>query len=527
MQVDWVLGLELLATAVFAAVAGLLALAALQARGAASRGAIFTETAGGTTFLFDGETLVDATPGARALLAQSHGKGSPWARLLAVLGPRFPAFETRLGALSGEGRIALASVDSGQAPLMLRAELRGGLTRITLLDPEAETNPPGADPLTQRVIEEELAQLRSTVTQAPMMIWREAAGGDVVWANSAYLLQAARSLDPGQDLGWPLPRLFERTASAQGASGQRQRLEQPGGGAVWFDLISYPDGEGRLVFGLPADAAVQAEGHLRDFMQTLTKTFAHLPIGLAIFDNQRQLALFNPALIDLTGLPPDFLSLRPTLFAVLDAMRDRNMIPEPKDYRGWRKQMNELEKAASSGTYEETWSLPSGQTYRVIGRPHPNGALAMMFEDISNEMSRTRRYRADLELGQAVIDAMDDAIAVFSQAGLLVMSNAAYATLWGHDPAAGLGDGAIATLAAHWRDNSAPSPIWSEAERFVATLGERAAWGGDARLADGRLVSCRFSALAGGASLVTFRPAAPVEGTAPAFATARAVRRSA
>ena len=26
-------------------------------------------------------------------------------------------------------------------------------------------------------------------------------------------------------------------------------------------------------------------------------------------------------------------------------MHDRSMIPEPKDYRGWRKQMTELEKA--------------------------------------------------------------------------------------------------------------------------------------------------------------------------------------
>ena len=184
------------------------------------------------------------------------------------------------------------------------------------------------------------------------------------------------------------------------------------------------EGEQRLIFALPADAAVQAETALRDFMQTLTKTFAHLHVGLAIFDQQRQLQLFNPALLDLTGLPVDFLSMRPSLLSVLDAMRDRNMIPEPKDYRGWRRQLVELEKAAASGLYEETWSLPGGQTYRVIGRPHPNGAIALMFEDISGEMLRTRRYRADLELGQSVIDQMDEAIAVFSEGGQLVMSNA-------------------------------------------------------------------------------------------------------
>jgi PAS domain-containing protein len=509
VQVDWMLGFGLLVTAVLAALAGLFAIAALQARVAPPVKSIFTENLGGTVFLFDGETMLDATPGARALLSLSPTRGGSWARLLAYLGPRFPGVEDRLHQLSGDGRFVLTS--PGASPLLLQAELRGGVTRITLHDPDSAVRAPALDQLTQRAMAEELDQLRATMARAPMMVWQEDASGAVIWANAAYLLEAGRRLDPGKDLAWPLPRLFERTATLQGAEGQRQKLEQRGGPAQWFDLIGFPEAEGRLLFALSADATVQAESSLREFMQTLVKTFAHLPIGLAIFDNQRQLALFNPALLDLSGLQPDFLSLRPTLFAFLDAMHERNMIPEPKDYRGWRKQMTELEKAASAGLYEETWSLPSGQTYRVIGRPHPNGAMALMFEDISTEMSRTRRYRADLELGQAVIDAMEDAIAVFSQSGQLVMSNAAYVGLWGHDPAASLGEGGIHALCAHWRRVSAPSAIWAEAEQFVATVGDRSAFGGETRLGDGRLVGCRFAPLPGGATLATFRLILPAD----------------
>ena len=69
-----------------------------------------------------------------------------------------------------------------------------------------------------------------------------------------------------------------------------------------------------MMFALPADAAVRAERSLREFVQTLTKTFADLPIGLAIFDQSRKLQLFNPSLIDLTRLPTGFLTARPTLF---------------------------------------------------------------------------------------------------------------------------------------------------------------------------------------------------------------------
>ena len=521
MDVNWMLGLGLVATAIVAALIGIIILAALQGRAAPARGSIFSIDTSGTIFLFDGDTLIDATPPARALLAASAVRGGPMTRLMAYLQPRFPDLEKRLIALSGAGHLTLASQGDALLPMIAHAELRGGITRITLSDPKADKSGPTADVITQRAITEELDQMRAITAQAPMMIWRELADGDVVWANAAYINHVTSRLVPEGELTWPLPRIFGRTASAQGAAGQRQKVEGANGASFWFDLISQPEGEGRLVFALPTDAAVQAESALRDFMQTLTKTFAHLPIGLAIFDRQRNLQLFNPALLDLTGLAPDFLSMRPSLAGVLDAMRDKNMIPEPKDYRGWRKMMTEMEKDAASGLYEETWSLPSGQTYRVVGRPHPNGALALMFEDISTEMSRTRRYRADLELGQSVIDEVPDAIAVFSQSGHLVLSNLAYSDLWNHDPAASLGESGIAALCKYWSNLTAPSSVWAEVEDFVASAGDRNTWAAEARLFDGRLLSCRFAPISGGATLATFRPLAQAEGSTPRFATAR------
>jgi hypothetical protein len=120
-------------------------------------------------------------------------------------------------------------------------------------------------------------------------------------------------------------------------------------------------------------------------------------------------------------------------------------------------------------------------------------------------MLRTRRYRADLELGQSVIDELDEAVAVFSQSGQMVMSNAAYSALWGHDPAAGMGECTVGSLSTHWRAHSATTRIWTEVEDYVATIGDRDTWRAEARLLDGRLVQCRFSPLSAGATLATFR----------------------
>ena len=520
MQIDWILAAGIVLTSVLAAAGGLLLMSALPGRNAMGRGSIFAEQGQGAIFLFDGDVLIDATPAARALLTTSHTRGAPFVKLMAYLAPHFPDLESRFARLAQEGSFVIASEPQAGRPLILQAEQRGGLARLVLFDPESNDRMPAPDPVAQRALDEELDLLRQTMAVAPVPVWREREDGEVIWANAAYLHRAGEQLAPGRDLHWPLPRLFDRTAVTQGAAGQRQRLTLAGGGVAWFELFSFPERGGHLVFALPNDAAVNAENALRDFMQTLTKTFAHLPIGLAIFDQSRQLQLFNPALLDLTGLPVDFLSMRPSLLSVLDAMRDRAMIPEPKDYRTWRRQMIDMEKAAASGLYEETWSLSGGQTYRVIGRPHPNGAIALMIEDISTEMLRTRRYRANMELGQSVIDQIDTAIAVFSESGALVMSNAAYPAIWGDDPGAGLADSTLRGLCDRWRALSAPSVIWAEVEAFGANQGDRLAWSSEVRLLDGRLLECRFAPLVGGAMLATFRTARSGETAAPIITTA-------
>ncbi|MFN4202860.1 MAG: PAS-domain containing protein [Tabrizicola sp.] len=464
---------------------------------------IFAVTPAQIAFLFDGERLIDASPAARALLPEGEDQRA-WGRLMARFGPDFPCLAERLASLPRTGQIRIASHPAISPPLVLKAELRSGLLHLAV--EAGQTGLPidlsagHSDATTAAALQNEVLTQRAILSRAPVLLWKEAADGSVVWANHAYLIRAVELLPEGEDLSWPLPKLFDRPPGASA----RLKLQMPSG-AEWFDLVQVPAGEEVLCYAQAADKAVQAETALREFMQTLTKTFADLPIGLAIFDRARCLQMFNPALTDLTRLPPEMLIARPSLNAFLDAMRARSMIPEPRDYRSWRKQLARLEEEASMGIFEETWSLPGGQTYRVIGRPHPNGALAFMFEDISNEMSRTRRYRADLELGQSVIDAVEDGVAVFSQGGQLVMSNAAYARLWLHDPQVLLSEASITTLSAWWREHSAPTLLWDDATDFVTSGGDRTPWEGDVRLADGRLVSCRFRPLTGGATMITFR----------------------
>ena len=503
MMFGWAMALSIALTALAAAFAGIGTLALLSPRRGASAPGLFADTPAGTVLLFDGETLIDASPAARSMLAAASVQGSAWQRLMSFLSVRFPQVEDRIASLQRDGRFVMDSLPTEREDrLTLHAEWRGGLTRLSLSGPEDDGKFPIIDPMTQRAMAQELSMLRDVVAKAPFPIWLEHPNGTPLWSNLDYMLRAEDPLSEDGAQGWPLPRLSPGPVR----DGQRLQIESGADGADWIEAAVCMAPSGRIVFGLPITPLVQAEASLREFTQTLTKTFAHLPIGLAIFDRHRRLALFNPALLDLTTLPIDFLTGRPMLSDCLDRMRELRMIPEPKDYRQWRRRMAEIEEEASSGIYEEVWHLPGAQIYRVLGRPHPDGALALLFEDITTETTRTRRYRADVELGQSVLDAVGEAVAVFSAAGLLVMSNAAYASLWGHDPSSFVGaDSSIVALAAQWRDQTAPTKLWSQAEAFVGTLGDRREWSAGARLDDGRSLTCRFVPLPGGATMIAFR----------------------
>ncbi|MEZ5887804.1 MAG: PAS-domain containing protein [Paracoccaceae bacterium] len=455
-----------------------------------------------TIFLFDHRDLVDATAPARALLSLLPGPGEEWHRLATYLGPRIPGFDRIEAEAERAGSVALSGGEDGS--LSLVAEHLGDRLRLTLVDLKAEGQFVMMDSLSQHAQEEELSALRDMLASLPIPAWRRGSDGTVAWSNSTYLALAANAASE-PDLVWPLPDLFPHEPGAgPGRQSRRQNIRDRSGQEHWYDCQHIPSGDGSLGFAIPADAVVRAERSLRDFIQTLTKTFADLPIGLAIFDRNRQLALFNPALIDLTTLDGEFLIGRPTLFAFLDRLRDVRLLPEPKNYALWRQEMVDLEQAASSGQYQETWTLPSGQTYRITGRPHPEGAVAFLFEDISAEISLTRRFRAEIELAQSVVDALDDAVVVFAQSGDLIMSNRAYADLWGVDPRPTLGIMTIADATRHWQDRCLPTGLWTDIRDFVRNHEDRAEWEGAVTLAGGRQLDCTVQPLPRGATLVRF-----------------------
>lgn len=369
-------------------------------------------------FTLRDDRLVEAPSGWTELIRELD-HGNDWDRLRRLLALRFAALSER-PVLNGRGALRLVT-DTAEDPAALTLRQRRDTLVVTLEEPRPGNQADRYRALAMARISD---RVEDRLENLPVACWTMVAG-QITGTNAAFrqiegqFAASTEALAPllrSADLSDERPTFSYRAMLPASA-------RQP---ETWVDVFA------RRVEGTwqctaqDVTALVKAERAQRNFVQTLTKTFAQLSTGLAIFDRDRQLILFNPALLDLTQLSPEFLSSRPALSHFFDNLRDRRIMPEPKNYASWREQINELVTAAADGRYHETWSLPNGATYRVTGRPHPNGAVAFLFEDITDHISMTRRFRQQLSLSQSVLDAFSDGIAIFDSDGMMSHCNRAY-----------------------------------------------------------------------------------------------------
>lgn len=478
----------------------------------------------GIVFLFDDRTLVDATPKARAQIPNEPVESDDWGRFTIAFSKRFERLDDKFRAVGPDDLVEILEVPEDPDSLRLVASEREGMIRIALIDPLQDHRSELLEHYSLAAMRAELSTLRSVAEQSPSPTWKQRSDGTIIWANSSYMALARETIGENALFGWPPPDIFAGTDISSLSADAAHRVSVPaptGQDSHWFDLTVVHGEIENLCFAVPVDKLVRAESSLSEFVQTLTKTFAHLTIGLAIFDRKRQLALFNPALVDLTGLPPEQLSGRPSLHSFLDALRDRQRIPEPKDYKSWRLHIAQLEAGAANGTYEEVWNLPSGETYRVTGRPHPDGAVAYVFEDISSEVSMTRNFRSEIEISQAVLDNLDTAVAAFTREGILTVSNRAYAQMWKADPDNGLSATSLTQASRQWRSMCTPSQAWEDLFSTILRSGERPPWSSTLKLQNGPALRCDIRPLSGGGTLVSFHPILPPEEQVPASGPGR------
>lgn len=351
-----------------------------------------------------------------------------WAKLRRWLEPRFGYLPETLEHLAQGDVEKHPALDETDAAILT---LTGNQStqRVTLLDP-CERD--AASLHRAQMQQQGLASCLTVLDQAPYAIRCQSTHIGEIWENRAFQ-------------GFSTSETDLILAAAKSHDDNRVQLEDPETGKEKFFRVDKIEKDGiEALYLLDVTEVARAEKVRREFIQTLTKTFANLTTGLAVFDRHRQLALFNPALMDLTNLPAVFLSSQPTMTQFFDRLRDNKVLPEPKNYSTWRNQIDEMIRSASDGLYFEDWSLPNGETYRVAGRPHPDGAVAFLFEDISDEVALTRRFRSQIDIRQAALDTCNQAITIIGPTNVVLLSNKPASSMLGIDP-----DSSFAEMSIH------------------------------------------------------------------------------
>ncbi|MFS4438100.1 PAS-domain containing protein [Paracoccaceae bacterium GXU_MW_L88] len=327
-----------------------------------------------------------------------------------------PPFAEQLRALIDEGTPldwGIRHAD-GRTNHLVGAPTRGGVG-IQIHDITNLTRPFLSRLARVDVVEAKANRLNALFKGSAHPVWMLDDQGQISWANDAYkaLLEDMNPDGQGQ--------LFEQPLAFSAENG-RQKV-----GQRVFEVSHRQDGTGGTAVEVTADA--QAEENLRFFLTTLTQTFARLPDGLMVFDAEKRLILFNTTVADMLGLAPSFLAMRPSLRAILDRLRHEGKIPEPKDFRQWRKRLLDLEETARAGQFSENWTLLDGKVVRVTGHPHPGGALSFQFENISSMTRLERRLREESAKLRSLSDQVGEGLAIFDASGRLVSQNAVYAEI--------------------------------------------------------------------------------------------------
>jgi signal transduction histidine kinase len=227
--------------------------------------------------------------------------------------------------------------------------------------------------------------------------------------------------------------------------------------------------------------------------------------AVAIFDADQRLAYHNPAFARLWDLEPAWLAGRPSHAALLDRLRQGRRLPEAADWGRFK--ADELARhALLRAAPEAIWRVGGERILRVLSLPHPAGGLIMLFSDITPEVRLKSQFNQLIQVQQATLDKLTDAVAVFGADARLKLYNEAFQTLWAVPPEALAGGPAFDEVVERCAALLHDMHFWNGLKGRIADPdpGVRAPARGEARIADGRRLAWQSRPLPDGATLVSF-----------------------
>jgi signal transduction histidine kinase len=189
-----------------------------------------------------------------------------------------------------------------------------------------------------------------------------------------------------------------------------------------FDLTSVPVGDGGFVTcGVDVTDLLRAEGEARGRLRLLEGALGRMRTGIAVFDADLRLGLFNPAYAALLGLTGELRTglTHREIIAILDSRGD--YVNGPPAARVAEVMVEELQRGGI-----RTRERPNGEVLRFESQPLPDGGSQIEVEDVTALRRAEDEARRRAALLHGVLDSLPVGVCVYGPDRRVTLVNEAH-----------------------------------------------------------------------------------------------------
>jgi len=410
-------------------------------------------------------TLIEVAP-ARPVLVRRDGSLEMDSRLARELGLQKPP--AGWADLSGEGAgldpegvtalrqaVEDAALGGGQFETQIRVahgsrvfDVRGapapapepaGSMLLWFSDTSAAEAERAALSLRLRQMEAALDSLTHLIEAAPFPMWYRGPDLKLGLVNHAFVeaveaRDAADVISRSSELIDAIgPDSAKASAVAALESGRPHERMQPAtirGERRMMRIVNVPLPTGAVAgFAIDVQDLEDARAELARHVQSQRELADRMTAGAIQFEADRTVSFFNQPFAVMAQLDPEWLAEGPEFDRVLERMREKNRLPEARDFPVWKAERRAWFTSPQE-VIEEDWILADGDHLRVVAQPLPDGGLRMFIEDRTEQVRLASARDTLLRVRAATFDNLFEAISVFASDGRLYLWNRRFSDVW-------------------------------------------------------------------------------------------------
>lgn len=290
-----------------------------------------------------------------------------------------------------------------------------------------------------RQTEAALDSLTQLIEAAPFPMWYRGPDLSLGLVNSAFVKAVeardasdviARSTELIDASGYDSARASAEAALESGKPIAQMQPATVRGERRMMHIVNVPLATGAVAgFAIDVQELEDARAELERHMQSQRDLADRMTAGTIQFDADHAVSFFNQPFAVMAHLDPEWLGEHPEFDRVLERMREKNRLPEVRDFPVWKADRRAWFTSTQEVT-EEDWILADGDHLRVVAQPLPDGGLRMFLEDRTEQVRLASARDTLLRVRTATFDNLFEAISVFASDGRLYLWNRRFRDVW-------------------------------------------------------------------------------------------------